>query len=156
MGIISETDRVAILGRIEHNLRRRLRHLDLRADELVARPSDDDLASLAGEGMPGAEAAKLYANVRAGEGVRRWLRPGPSDALSAAARLRTPFCRPPWSGGDQSRRIAEDCVSLSRGPQEQLVVLTRFAIAVLLLEEGRPVSVILNDPLVYADDIRLD
>lgn len=77
------TDRVAILGRIEHDLRCRLCHPDLRADDLVARPSDDDLASLAEEGMLGTAAAKAYANVRAGEGMRRWLRPGPSDALSA-------------------------------------------------------------------------
>jgi hypothetical protein len=68
IGITSLTDRVTILGRIEHDLRHRLRHLDLRADDLVARPSDDDLASLAGEGMLGAAAAKLYAKVRAGEG----------------------------------------------------------------------------------------
>ena len=68
IGITSMTDRVAIFGRIEHDLRHRLRHLDLRADDLVARPSDEDLASLSGEGMLGAAAAKLYAKVRAGEG----------------------------------------------------------------------------------------
>ena len=51
---------------------------------------------------------------------------------------------------------SEDCVSLSRGTQEQLAVLTRLAIADLLREEGRPVSLILDDPLVYADDARLD
>lgn len=67
------TDRVAILDRIKHDLRRRLCHPDLRADDLAARPSEDDLASLAGEGMLGAAAAKLYANVRAGEGMRRCL-----------------------------------------------------------------------------------
>jgi len=50
----------------------------------------------------------------------------------------------------------EDCFSLSRGTQEQLAVLTRLAIADLLREEGRPVSLILDDPLVYADDTRLD
>jgi len=52
--------------------------------------------------------------------------------------------------------LSEDCVSLSRGTQEQLAVLTRLAIADLLREEGRPVSLILDDPLVYADDARLD
>ncbi len=52
--------------------------------------------------------------------------------------------------------MPEDCVSLSRGTQEQLAVLTRLAIADLLREEGRPVSLILDDPLVYADDTRLD
>jgi uncharacterized protein YhaN len=54
------------------------------------------------------------------------------------------------------RGSPEDCVSLSRGTQEQLAVLTRLAIADLLREEGRPVSLILDDPLVYADDTRLD
>jgi hypothetical protein len=42
LGITSMTDRVAILGRIEHDLRHRFRHLVLHADDLVARPSDDD------------------------------------------------------------------------------------------------------------------
>ncbi len=52
--------------------------------------------------------------------------------------------------------LPEDCVNLSRGTQEQLAVLTRLAIADLLREEERPVSLILDDPLVYADDARLD
>jgi energy-coupling factor transporter ATP-binding protein EcfA2 len=52
--------------------------------------------------------------------------------------------------------LSEDCISLSRGTQEQLAVLTRLAIADLLREEERPVSLILDDPLVYADDTRLD
>lgn len=33
---------------------------------------------------------------------------------------------------------------------------TRIAFADLLLEQGRPVSLILDDPLVYSDDGRLD
>jgi hypothetical protein len=69
VSITSMTDRVAILGRIEHDPWHRLRHLDLRADDLVAKPSDDDLASLAREGMLGAAAAKLHTKVRAGEGA---------------------------------------------------------------------------------------
>jgi len=69
VGITSTTDRVAIPGMIEHDLR----HLDLCADDLVARPSDDDVASVAGEGMLRAAAAKLYTKMRAREGMRRWL-----------------------------------------------------------------------------------
>lgn len=60
------TDRVAILSKIGHDLRHWLGHLDLHADGLVTRPSDNDLASLSAEGMPGPAAAKLYAKVRAG------------------------------------------------------------------------------------------
>lgn len=52
--------------------------------------------------------------------------------------------------------VAEDCEHLSRGTQEQLAVLTRIAFAEMLLEQGRPVSLILDDPLVYSDDGRLD
>lgn len=50
----------------------------------------------------------------------------------------------------------EGCTSLSRGTQEQLAVLTRIAFADMLLEQGRPVSLILDDPLAYSDDARLD
>ena len=52
--------------------------------------------------------------------------------------------------------VAEDCASLSRGTQEQLAVLTRIAFADMLLEQGKPVSLIFDDPLVYSDDGRLD
>lgn len=52
--------------------------------------------------------------------------------------------------------ISEGCGDLSRGTQEQLSVLTRIAFADMLLEKGQPVSLILDDPLVYADDARLD
>jgi uncharacterized protein YhaN len=45
---------------------------------------------------------------------------------------------------------------LSRGTQEQLAVLTRLAFADLLLEKGAPVSLILDDPLVYSDDGRFE
>ena len=52
--------------------------------------------------------------------------------------------------------INEGCGDLSRGTQEQLAVLTRLAFADLLLEKGEPVSLILDDPLVYSDDARLE
>ncbi|RQV59870.1 hypothetical protein DF018_30045 [Burkholderia cenocepacia] len=52
--------------------------------------------------------------------------------------------------------VDENCANLSRGTQEQLAVLTRIAFADMLLEQGKPVSLILDDPLVYSDDARLD
>lgn len=52
--------------------------------------------------------------------------------------------------------ISEGCGNLSRGTQEQLAVLTRLAFADMLLDQGKPVSLILDDPLVYSDDARLD
>ena len=52
--------------------------------------------------------------------------------------------------------IDESCGDLSRGTQEQLAILTRLAFAGLLLEGGTPISLILDDPLVYSDDARLE
>ena len=48
------------------------------------------------------------------------------------------------------------CANLSKGTQEQLAVLTRLAFADLLLEDGAAISLILDDPLVYSDDARLE
>lgn len=52
--------------------------------------------------------------------------------------------------------MREECAALSRGTQEQLAILTRLAFADLLKDRGAPVSLILDDPLVYSDDARLD
>lgn len=52
--------------------------------------------------------------------------------------------------------IEESSGDLSRGTQEQLAILTRLAFADLLLEDGAPISLILDDPLVYSDDARLE
>jgi uncharacterized protein YhaN len=56
----------------------------------------------------------------------------------------------------EALKLIEPCEALSRGTQEQLAILTRIAFADLLLEQGRPVSLILDDQLVYSDDGRLD
>ncbi|MEE3503808.1 metallophosphoesterase [Acidiphilium acidophilum] len=64
-GITGLSDRIAMLRHLEDDLAHRLRYLDVRADNLVGRPSDDDLATLAVEGMLGAAAAKLAAGIDA-------------------------------------------------------------------------------------------
>ena len=46
--------------------------------------------------------------------------------------------------------------ALSRGTQEQLAILTRLAFADLLIDKQRPVSIVLDDALVYSDDHRLE
>lgn len=52
--------------------------------------------------------------------------------------------------------IDESCGDLSKGTQEQLAILTRLAFADMLIEDGAPISLILDDPLVYSDDARLE
>lgn len=65
-GITTLSDRIAMVGRLENDFRHRLRYLEVRSDELVGRPSEDDLATLAVEGMLGAAANRLTALSEAG------------------------------------------------------------------------------------------
>lgn len=65
-GITSLGDRISILARLENDIRHYLRMLDIRADDLVGRPSEDDLASLAVEGILGVAAAKLNSRIEDG------------------------------------------------------------------------------------------
>ncbi len=65
-GIVSLSDRIAILGRLDNDLRHRLRHLAVAADDLVGRPSEQDLADLQVEGMIGTAAAKLMSMIEVG------------------------------------------------------------------------------------------
>ncbi|GBR53565.1 DNA repair ATPase-like protein [Neokomagataea thailandica NBRC 106555] len=51
---------------------------------------------------------------------------------------------------------AEESDDLSKGTQEQLAVIVRLAFADILQQQGQAVSLILDDPLVYADDARLE
>jgi DNA repair exonuclease SbcCD nuclease subunit len=62
-GITGLSDRVSMLGHLEDDLAHRLRYLDVRSDDLVGRPGDEDLAALAVEGVLGAAAAKLNARI---------------------------------------------------------------------------------------------
>ena len=50
--------------------------------------------------------------------------------------------------------VEEPFQDLSVGTREQIAVLARLALAEILLEDGRPVAVILDDPLVNSDDKR--
>ena len=54
---------------------------------------------------------------------------------------------------DASRE--EPFVNLSMGTQEQISVLVRLALAKLLAEKGMPAVVVLDDALIYSDDVRM-
>jgi uncharacterized protein YhaN len=56
----------------------------------------------------------------------------------------------------QRNGTAEAFERLSDGTQEQLAVLTRLAFAELLLTQGRPATVILDDALAFSDDLRIE
>ncbi|WP_436196982.1 metallophosphoesterase family protein [Paraburkholderia hospita] len=65
-GVTGLADRINILGYLENDLSHRLRYLDVRVDNLAGRPSDDDLAMLAVEGILGVAADKLNARIETG------------------------------------------------------------------------------------------
>ncbi len=50
----------------------------------------------------------------------------------------------------------EEFATLSDGTREQLAVLVRMSFAKLIAERGAPAPLILDDPLVYSDDARLE
>ncbi len=55
------------------------------------------------------------------------------------------------------RGVREELVQdLSHGTREQLAILTRLAFAEVLAAQGRPVVLVLDDVLVFADDRRID
>jgi uncharacterized protein YhaN len=58
--------------------------------------------------------------------------------------------------GIERRGATEELGHLSVGTQEQLAVLTRLAFAELLLDRGRPATIILDDALVFSDDDRIE
>lgn len=64
-GITTLTDRVAMLSALEDDLAHRFRYFSYSATDLVAKPSDDDLAAFSAEGILGAAASTL--NTRAQE-----------------------------------------------------------------------------------------
>lgn len=68
LGLVALNDRVAMTARIEDDLRHRLRYLDVRDGELVARPTNDDLASLGAEGMLGRAVSMLREKSETGGG----------------------------------------------------------------------------------------
>ena len=49
----------------------------------------------------------------------------------------------------------EDFKRLSKGTQEQVAVLVRLAFAEMLVEQGHPATVVLDDALVFSDDPRM-
>ncbi|MBD8641491.1 MULTISPECIES: ATP-binding protein [unclassified Sphingomonas] len=129
----------------------------------VSRDEAEDAAANLARVMQEADTLKLLRDTLEGtraETSRTFVGPVARRARRHIERL-LPGCDPSFSddlgltsivrGG-----LGENCGDLSRGTQEQLAVLTRLAFADMLLEQGVPVSLILDDPLVYSDDSRLD
>nr|WP_294915648.1 AAA family ATPase [uncultured Neokomagataea sp.] len=90
----------------------------------------------------------------------RFVRPVASRAKSYVEKI-LPGSEP---GFDETLKLSrllrgqheEESEDLSKGTQEQLALMVRLAFADILQQQGQPVSLILDDPLVYADDARLD
>ena len=75
-GAVSLADRISILHELSEKLAHELRWLSVSADQLIARPTEDDLAQIDVQGTLAAAAAMLQAQVDEG---------GPGAALASAA-----------------------------------------------------------------------
>src|SRR3546814_12791643 len=93
-GITSLADRVEILSRLEDDLRHRLRFLDVRADDLVGRPGEQDLADLKVEGLLGIAAEKLTETIADG---------GRSEERSVGKEC-VSTCRSWWSAYNKKKK----------------------------------------------------
>ena len=85
------------------------------------------------------------------------LRDAAQSAYEVDRKIKTEMCKylhPRLK--DVRQEITRRLPKASPQETEQLAVLTRLAFADMLLEQGMPVSLILDDPLVYSDDGRLD
>jgi energy-coupling factor transporter ATP-binding protein EcfA2 len=89
--------------------------------------------------------------------------------LAPVMRRVTPYLRSLFPGADiacdDALRItgltrdagaSEDFERLSDGTQEQIAVLSRLAFAEMLIDQGKPAMVILDDALAYADADRME
>ncbi len=89
--------------------------------------------------------------------------------LAPVVRRVTPYLRSLFPGADiacdDALRItgltrdaggAEDFERLSDGTQEQIAVLSRLAFAEMLIDQGKPAMVILDDALAYSDADRME
>ena len=85
--------------------------------------------------------------------VTRHLRPYLDELLGQAELELTPQFTP--TGLHRAAR-QESFLQLSAGTQEQLSILTRLAFADVLAAQGRPVVLLLDDALLYCDDVRLE
>jgi len=130
---------------------------------LTAEAERDRLTSVAAEMQQEAEVLQLLLDTldtAEGEAKTRYLAPVVSRV--------EPYLKMLLPGSnivlDENLQIAalqrsgqrEDFEVLSGGTKEQLAVLTRLAFAELLLGQGRPATVILDDALAFSDDDRIE
>ena len=60
------------------------------------------------------------------------------------------------TGVERDAGYVEEFDHLSMGTQEQIAVLVRLAFAEMLVEQGHPATIVLDDALVFSDDQRMD
>jgi uncharacterized protein YhaN len=118
------------------------------------------------------ECAKYRGEVEALELLLRVLREAERDAkeryVGPLVRRIRPYLEALFPGADlavdEAFRItavarsgsAEPLERLSEGTREQIAILTRLAFAELLVDQGRPAVVVLDDALVFSDDQRIE
>lgn len=155
-----------------------LRRLEIEVERLKGEQAGFDEDGRAGETQRAegllqraeAEVARLEAEVAALRLLRATLQRAAAGAraryIEPVARAVVPYLARlfPGSALDFSRGFTlealsragerEEFATLSDGTREQLAVLVRMGFARLLAERGASVPLVLDDPLVYSDDVR--
>ncbi|MDW8445094.1 MAG: AAA family ATPase [Acetobacteraceae bacterium] len=166
----AERERIA---KEELRLEGELREAEATLRTLEADGIDDRLAALAEE--RGRLERERDALERARDGLRLLDRVLAEEEAAAKAEWVSPVARAvgPWLARvlgaelveiDQGLGVTtirrggrvERIEILSAGTQEQIAILVRLAFAVLLERQGKPAPVILDDALVFSDDVRMD
>ena len=136
---------------LDEDIRRRKRELELWKEEHERHGREAQVLELLLETLRNAEreAKELYLSPVT-DRMRPYLRllfPGSDITIDEDLRI---------TGVIREAGYEEPFPLLSMGTQEQIAVLVRLAFAEMLVEQGQPATVVLDDALVFSDDARMN
>ena len=138
-------------GGIDEVIQQKNRELELCQEEIRRSKREVDVLTLLLSTLRGAEreAKELYMSPVVNR-LRPYLQllfPGANIAIDENLKI---------TGVVREGGYEEPFHHLSMGTQEQIAVLVRLAFAEMLVEQGQPATVVLDDALVFSDDRRMD
>ena len=138
-------------GGIDEVIQQKNRELELCQEEIRRSKREVDVLTLLLSTLRGAEreAKELYMSPVVNR-LRPYLQllfPGANIAIDENLKI---------TGVVREGGYEEPFHHLSMGTQEQIAVLVRLAFAEMLVEQGQPATVVLDDALVFSDDHRMD
>ena len=138
-------------GGVDEEIQQRNRDLELCQEEIRRSKREVDVLTLLLSTLRNAEreAKELYMSpvVNRLKPYLQLLFPGANIAIDENLKI---------TGVVREGGYEEPFHHLSMGTQEQIAVLVRLAFAEMLVQQGQPATVVLDDALVFSDDRRMD